>query len=60
MGKARLIDGNNKNFQDGYVVDEFADIETKVPKDALMGTYVLVISTGEVYMKDSFGEWKEL
>lgn len=60
MGKARLIDGNNKNFQDGYVVDEFADIETQVPKDALMGTYVLVISTGEVYMKNSFGEWKEL
>lgn len=60
MGKARLIDGNNKNFQDGYVVDEFADIKTQVPKDALMGTYVLVISTGEVYMKNSSGEWKEL
>ena len=56
MAEARLIDGNNMNFQDGYVVDEYADIEKKVPKNALMGTYVLVISTSQVYMKNSQGE----
>ena len=60
MAEARLIDGNNMNFQDGYVVDEYADIEKKVPKNALMGTYVLVISTSQVYMKNSQGEQKEI
>ena len=42
-----------------YIVDEPADLEKLSPK-AAMGSYALCISNGEVYVKDSKGQWKIL
>lgn len=42
-----------------YVVDTEADI-TKLPVSCDMGDMVLVIETGNVYVKNSSGEWVKL
>lgn len=51
-------DGNPAYGLKEYVVDVPEDIKN-LPK-ALMGSTALVISTGEVYMIDSQGEWHKL
>jgi len=52
-------DGNPAYGLKEFVVDTPEDIKN-LPINALMGSTALVISTGEVYMINSKGEWKKL
>ena len=42
-----------------FVVDTENEINT-LPKSCQMGDFVLVIATGNVYVKNSQGEWVKL
>lgn len=42
-----------------YVIDTPEDL-MNMPKDCAMGSIAIVVSTSEVYMKNSAGEWVKL
>jgi hypothetical protein len=58
MHKLISHDGNPAYGLQEYVVDSAEDIKNLPHCD--MGSTALVISTGEVYMADSKGEWHKL
>ncbi len=59
MIKLSATNGQKQYDQDEWVVDTEADLEN-LPQRSGMGSTVVVIETGKVYMKNSAGEWVEL
>ena len=57
----KLTESNGRPAYDQqtYTVDTPADLE-KLPKNIAMGCFALVISSGDVYIKNSSGEWVKL
>lgn len=48
--------GQTQYGVDEYVIDTPADLKTLPPRSA-MGSTAICISTGDVYIKNSSGEW---
>lgn len=59
MIKLMSTNGQIQYDHDEWVVDKEEDLKL-LPRKSSMGSVVIVISTGKVYMKNSFGEWEEI
>lgn len=57
----KIIKSNGDTTHDiiEYAIDGPEDID-KLPHTSGMGSVAIVISTGEVYMKNSKGEWVKI
>lgn len=59
MIKLMSTNGQIQYDHDEWVVDKEEDLKL-LPRKSSMGSVVIVISTGKVYMKNSSGEWEEI
>ena len=59
MIKLMSTNGQVQYDHDEWVVDKEEDLKL-LPRKSSMGSVAIVISTGKVYMKSSFGEWEEI
>ena len=59
MIKLMSTNGQVQYDHDEWVVEKEEDLKL-LPRKSSMGSVAIVISTGKVYMKDSFGEWEEI
>ena len=59
MIKLMSTNGQIQYDHDEYLIDTVEDLQN-IPKRVAMGSIALVISTSDVYMKDSSGEWVKL
>lgn len=59
MIKLMSTNGQIQYDHDEYIVDSVDDLK-QIPKRVAMGSIALIIATGDVYMKDSSGEWVKL
>lgn len=59
MVKLLAANGDIQYDVNEYAIDTPDDI-TNLPKDCAMGSTAIVISTAELYMKNSVGEWIKL
>lgn len=59
MVKLIASNGESTYGVNDYVIDTPDDIQN-LPRHCEMGSSAIVISTGEVYMKNSAGEWVKI
>ena len=59
MIKLMSTNGQVQYDHDEWAVDTVEDLKL-LPRKSGMGSVAIIISTGQVYMKNSEGEWVEL